>query len=71
MSKKFMKIPPDGTQGVAITQLRVKEDLYLKAKILAAICDESFNGFVVKLLEESIKDYESEHGEMPKPLLKR
>jgi hypothetical protein len=71
MSKNIMTFPPDGTSCTAVTQLRVKEDLYLKAKILAAICDESFNSFVVKLIEDSIKEYEAEHGELPKPLIQR
>lgn len=52
----------------AVTQLRIDEALFSKAKILAAIYDESFNTFATRAILSEIQRYESEHGEIPKPL---
>ncbi len=52
----------------SVTQLRIDTETFGKAKILAAIFDESFNSFVKRALLSEIQRYESEHGELPKPL---
>jgi hypothetical protein len=56
------------SQPIASTQVRIDEDLFSKGQILAAIYDESFNSLLVKALAKEIQSYESEHGELPKPL---
>jgi hypothetical protein len=50
------------------TQLRLDENLFAKSKILAAIYDESFNAFTVRVLQEAIKAHEAKYGELPEPL---
>lgn len=50
------------------TQLRIDADLFAKAKILAAIYDQSFNSFASSLLTSAIEHYEAEHGALPEPL---
>ena len=49
------------------TQLRLDGELFAKAKILAAIYDESFNAFTARLIETEINRYETEHGALPEP----
>lgn len=49
------------------TQLRIEAELFAKAKILAAIYDESFNSFVSSLLRSAIDQYEKQHGVLPEP----
>ena len=50
------------------TQVRIDEETFLKGKILAAIMDLSFNSLMVRAIRNEIKKYESEYGELPKPL---
>lgn len=50
------------------TQLRIDSQLFAKAKILAAIYDESFNSFVTRVIQAEVENYESQHGELPRPL---
>lgn len=53
---------------IIATQLRIDAQLFAKAKILAAIYDESFNSFASRVIHSEIERYENEHGELPKPL---
>jgi len=54
--------------NTSVTQLRIDDETFGKAKILAAIYDESFNSFAKRAILEEIKRYETEHGALPKPL---
>ena len=47
------------------TQTRFPEEVYAKARVLAAIYDVSFNQFLVDVLTEKIAAWESEHGDLP------
>lgn len=47
------------------TQTRFPEDVYAKARVLAAIYDVSFNQFLVDVLNEKIAAWESAHGDLP------
>lgn len=53
---------------IIATQLRIDGQLFAKAKILAAIYDESFNAFASRVIQSEVQRYEGEHGELPKPL---
>ena len=47
------------------TQTRFPEEVYAKARVLAAIYDVSFNQFLVDVLNEKIAAWESAHGDLP------
>lgn len=47
------------------TQIRVPEEIYAKARVLAAIHDVSFNQYLVDVLAEKIADWESSRGILP------
>ena len=49
------------------TQIRIDEKIFLKGKILAAIYDESFNSFMIRAVQNEIKNYERENGPLPEP----
>lgn len=49
------------------TQLRIDGQLFAKAKILAAVYDESFNAFASRLIRQEIERYEAAHGALPEP----
>ena len=56
------------SKNIANTQLRIESDLFAKAKILAAVYDESFNALAVRLLQNAVTRYEQDHGPLPQPL---
>ena len=59
----------DGAEKSTIfTQLRIDEDSFLKSKILASVYSLSFNAFVLRAIKNEIQNYETEHGELPKPI---
>lgn len=47
------------------TQVRVPEELFEKARVLASIYGISFNQLVVDLLDERIRSWEAVHGAIP------
>ena len=47
------------------TQLRISEELHLKARVLAAYKNLSLNAFVTEAIEEKIARHEEKHGEIP------
>ena len=47
------------------TQIRVPDDLYAKARVLAAIHNVSFNQLILNLLDSAINDWENAHGVLP------
>ena len=47
------------------TQVRVPEELFEKARVLASIYGVSFNQLVVDLLDERIRSWEADHGGIP------
>ena len=47
------------------TQTRFPEEVYAKARVLAAIYDVSFNQFFVDVLKEKIAAWEAGHGDLP------
>ena len=51
--------------NIARTQVRFPEETYAKARVLAAIYDTSFNQFLVDILDEKIRQWESDHGVLP------
>jgi len=59
----------DGDENsIIFSQIRIDEDSFLKSKILASIYNLSFNAFVLHAIKNEIKNYEAEHGELPKPV---
>jgi hypothetical protein len=58
----------DFEKSTVFTQIRLDEDTFLKGKILASIYDLSFNAFMVRAIKNEIKNYQTEHGELPKPV---
>jgi hypothetical protein len=55
-------------KSTIFTQLRIDEDTFMKGKILASIYDLSFNTFVLRAIKNEIRNYEAEHGGLPKPI---
>jgi hypothetical protein len=55
-------------KSTIFTQVRLDEDTFLKGKILASIYDLSFNSFVIRAIKNELKNYEAEHGVLPKPV---
>ena len=55
-------------KSTIFTQIRVDEDTFLRGKILASVYDLSFNAFVIRAINEQIKQYEAQYGELPKPV---
>ena len=55
-------------KSIIFTQLRISEDTFLKSKILASVYGLSFNAFVLLAIKNEIQNYETEHGELPKPI---
>ncbi len=49
------------------TQLRLPDDLHVKARVLAALKNLSLNALVVEALQEKVDLYEKRYGELPKP----
>ena len=47
------------------TQIRIPSTTYAKARVLGAIHDISFNQFLVNIMDEKIKEWETSHGELP------
>lgn len=47
------------------TQIRVPDEIYAKARVLAAIHNVSFNQLLINLLTSSIEDWETAHGVLP------
>ena len=58
----------DFEKSTIFTQIRLDEDTFLKGKILASIYDLSFNSFMIHAIKNELKNYEAEHGELPKPV---
>ncbi|OFB66855.1 hypothetical protein [Synergistes jonesii] len=56
---------------IVATQLRIDNRLFAKAKILAAVYDESFNAFASRIIQSEVERYENEHGALPEPLKSR
>ena len=55
-------------KSTIFTQIRIDEDTFLRGKILASVYDLSFNSFVIRAINEQIKQYEAQYGELPKPV---
>jgi predicted HicB family RNase H-like nuclease len=47
------------------TQLRISDELHLKARVLAAYKNLSLNAFVTEAIEEKIARHEARFGEIP------
>ena len=47
------------------TQIRVPDEIYAKARVLAAIHNVSFNQLLINLLTFYIEDWETAHGVLP------
>ena len=54
--------------SIIFSQLRIDEDSFLKSKILASLYSLSFNAFVLRAIKNEIQKYETEYGELPKPI---
>jgi NRPS condensation-like uncharacterized protein len=66
--KKKQPVHNDTDSSTIFTQIRIDEDTFLKGKILASVYDLSFNAFMIRALKNEVKNYEAEHGELPKPI---
>ena len=58
----------ESEKSIIFTQLRISEDTFLKSKILASIYGISFNAFMLLAIKNEIQNYETEHGDLPKPI---
>lgn len=47
------------------TQVRIDERTFYRAKILAAVYNESFNKFMLRAIRNELDKYESEYGKLP------
>ena len=55
-------------KATVFTQIRIDEDTFLKGKILASVYDLSFNAFMIRAIKDQIRQYEIQHGDLPKPI---
>ena len=62
------KIKPPVKSRQSYTQVRIDDETFIKAKILAAIYDESFNHLMVRAIRNEIKSYEEINGPLPEPV---
>ena len=65
VNSSFVSMPMKERFSVYTTQLRMPDNVHLKARVLAAYKNVSLNAFVVEAVEEKIRRYEERNGELP------
>jgi hypothetical protein len=48
-------------------QVRISPELHSKMRVIAALKGISLNGAISEALAEHVRDWETKHGELPKP----